>query len=163
MASYFPLAGRDRQASGRIRQRRAESHAPPRQRVISVGRQRLLYQFDPAIDERRHELAKLGIIPALIGIDNETRRRHRVPHRPHPFDIAVATQFQFEQWPGGIGGRKFSHFVRRIEGNQECRHERRHRAEPGQLRDAAISALRIDVLECAVERIARRARRQRML
>ena len=34
----------------------------PRQRVVSAGQQRLLYQFDPAIDERRHELAKLGLV-----------------------------------------------------------------------------------------------------
>jgi hypothetical protein len=62
----------------------------PHQRVISVGRQRLLYQCNPQIDEYRHVFAKLRRIPALVGIDDEARRRRRLPHRPHPFDIAVA-------------------------------------------------------------------------
>jgi hypothetical protein len=135
----------------------------PRQRVICVGRQRLLYQFDPQIDEHRHVFAKLRGIPALARIDDEPRRRRRLPHRPHPFDVAVAPQFQFEQRPSAIGGRQLSHRVRCIEADRERRHDRRHRAEPGQLRYAAISALRIEVPECAVESIARRARRQRML
>src|SRR6185312_14150740 len=38
-----------------------------------------------------------------------------------------------------------------------------HRAKPSQVRDAAISALRIHVPECAIERVARRTRRQRGL
>ena len=135
----------------------------PRQRIISVGRQRLLYQCNPQIDEHRHVFAKLALIPALIGIDDEARRRCRLPHRPHPFDIAVAPKFQFEQRPRAIGGRLLSHLGRCIEVERERRHQRRHRAEPGQLRDTAISTLRIDVPECAVESVARRTRRQRVL
>jgi hypothetical protein len=86
-----------------------------------------------------------------------TRMRHcphRVPHRQHPFDIAVAPQFQFKQRPSAFGGRLLSHLVRRVEVEREGRHERRHRAEPGQLRYVAISALRIHVPECAVLRAA---------
>jgi hypothetical protein len=71
----------------------------PRQRVISIGRQRLLYQCNSQIDEHRYVFAKLALIPALVGIDDEARRRRRLPHRPHPFDIAV----QLEQRPGAIG------------------------------------------------------------
>ena len=99
-----------------------------------------------------------GFTPAFVGIDDETRRRNRLPHRTHPFEIAILTQYQFEQWPGAIGGREVRHVSGCVEGDCEGRYDRRYR-EPGQFRGAAVSALRVDVPECAVERIARRARR----
>ena len=100
--------------------------------------------MDAAIDERRHEFAKLGRIPALIGIDDEAGRRRRLSHRLHPFDIALAPQFQSQQRPGAIRGCHLSHLRRRIEAECESRHHRPHRADPSQVRFRAI-ALQSDV------------------
>ena len=53
------------------------------------------YQRNPQIDEHRQGIrSSCRLTPALVGIDDEACRRRRLPHHPHPFEIAVAPQFQ---------------------------------------------------------------------
>ena len=50
---------------------------------------------EPRADERMDMEAHA----VLVGVDNQACRRRRLPHRPHPFHIAVGPQSQFEQRP----------------------------------------------------------------
>ena len=85
MASYFPSS---RSRSARVRQDLSaqsgigcSNRASASSALAGSG---CSISATPQIDQHWHVFAKLRLIPALVGIDDEARRRRRLPAPPAP-------------------------------------------------------------------------------
>ena len=134
-----------------------------RQRLVVIGRQRLLDQLHPEPGQRRHDLRQVALAPAFVGIDDQPRRRRGLAHRAHPLDVAVAAQLQLQQRPVPLRRGGLAHPLRRVEAQRVGGDDRPHRGDAGEVGGAAVVALGVEIPERAVERVARRAGRHRAL
>jgi hypothetical protein len=122
----------------------------------------LFHQSDPAGDQRRHQRLEAVGVESLVGVDPEPGVGPRLAHRAHalPVERGVARQFQLERTRlrvfDGLGG----HGPGIVGGNRESRGQRLRWFESGETPGRLARALGLEIPECAIERIARTARRQ---
>ena len=120
------------------------------------------------LDAQRGQGGRLSsdveIVPALVRVDDEARLRSARAHGGDPVAVARAGKLALEQAEaarrGGAGVRLHPRGI--VEADGEGGGERCGRGEARQAPDRLAGALRLQVPERAVERVARRAARHRL-
>jgi len=133
------------------------------QRPILAGRQRLFDQHDAQAGQVRRQAAQLVEGQGLVGVDDQARAGRGLAHRRHGVQVVAGADLQLQHGPARIGAGGLRHLLHRAQADRETG---LHRVEPGaagQGPGADPGALGLQVPERAIERVARRARRQQAL
>ena len=133
------------------------------QDCIVAGGEGLLDQFHACRLRRGEQTLEVGCAPCLVGVGDQPCIRHRSAHGGKPRFVAIAAKLELEQGIMRCVPRPRRHLVRRGERDGERRLDRMERRNAGKLGRAASRDLGLEVPQRAVERIARRARRQQRL
>ena len=141
---------------------RADGHRPfdLRKEAIISRRQWLLDQLDPFGRRGGKKRFRVMGLPGFVGIDDEPRLGHRLPHCAEAFFIAIPAELELEQRVVARLTRLCRHRLGRAERQRESRRHGMERRKPCKLGHALARPLRLDVPQRTVERVPCGAGRQ---
>ncbi len=124
--------------------------------------ERLLQEFHPGGDERRHQRLETVGDESLVGIDAEPDIRPGLAHSTHALGVEhrLAREFQLEGPGLRVADRLVRHDTGLIGADRERGRERMRVFESGKTPDRAPRAFRFQVPRCAIERVSRATGRQ---
>ena len=151
-AVMHQLVGADRDDAGDVLQG-----------CVVAGGQRLLDELDACRLRRIEQALEVGGAPRLVGIGDEPRLGHGGADGGEPRLVAVAAKLELEQRIARGLARPGRHLLRGAERDGEGGLDGMQRRKSCKLGRASSRALRLEVPQRAVERIARGASRQQGL